>query len=193
MIRPVYLLGNPELRRSTERVEKNDPSIQDLIDDMIDTMHAASGIGLAAPQIGRSERIFVVDISPLEKDFEESGKSMPRQPMVFVNAIVDHSGVDESEYDEGCLSIPDIHEEVTRPDKIVISFLDRDFAPQTAEFDGMLARVIQHEYDHVEGVLFLDHISPLRRRLLKRRLKEITNGAIDSDYPVYAVGKGELV
>jgi len=193
MINPVYLLGNPELRRITTVVENNDQVVQTLVDDMIDTMHGASGIGLAAPQIGRSERIFVVDISPLKEDFEEKGEIMPDQPMVFINPEIVDVSVEESEYDEGCLSIPDIHEEVFRPDVVVVKYLDRDFSAQTFECSGMLARVIQHECDHLDGVLFLDHITPLRRRLLKRRLKEITAGEIDTDYPVFAVGKGELI
>jgi len=193
MINPVYLLGNPELRRITTVVENNDQVVQTLVDDMIDTMHGASGIGLAAPQIGRSERIFVVDISPLKEDFEEKGEIMPDQPMVFINPEIVDVSVEESEYDEGCLSIPDIHEEVFRPDVVVVKYLDRDFSEHTFECSGMLARVIQHECDHLDGVLFLDHITPLRRRLLKRRLKEITAGEIDTDYPVFAVGKGELI
>lgn len=193
MINPVYLLGNPELRRITAVVENNDQVVQTLIDDMIDTMHSASGIGLAAPQIGRSERIFVVDISPLKEDFEEEGEIMPDQPMVFINPEIIDASVEESEYDEGCLSIPDIHEEVFRPDVVVVKYLDRDFSERTFECDGMLARVIQHEHDHLDGVLFLDHITPLRRRLLKRRLKEITAGEIETDYPVFAVGKGALI
>ena len=193
MIRPVFLLGNPELRRVTTPVEENTSAFQELVDDMIDTMHNASGIGIAAPQVGRSERVFVVDISPLEEEFEETGRLMPPQPMIFINPKIVESSIEESEFDEGCLSIPDIHEEVTRPDEVLVTYLDRDFTEHTVRYDGMLARVIQHEYDHLEGVLFLDHIRPLRRRLLKRRLKEITGGGIEAEYPVYAVGRGELI
>ena len=192
MIRPIYLLGNPELRRVTQPVEHIDEQIRTLVADMIETMHHASGIGLAAPQIGRIERIFVVDLSPMADSLQEEGIEIPPQPMVFLNPRITESGDHESDYEEGCLSIPDIHEEVRRPERIVMSYRDMDFVERTEEFDGMLARVIQHEYDHLEGVLFLDHITPLRRRLLKRRLRDITNGVTEADYPVYALGKGEL-
>jgi peptide deformylase len=190
MILPIHLLGSPILREDTFDVSPDTPELQGLIDDMIETMHGARGIGLAAPQVGRSERIFVVDVSPMADDFEETGLAMPEQPMVFLNARILATGEDESEFEEGCLSIPDIHETVFRPDRIELEWMDRTFTQQRAWFDGILSRVIQHEYDHVDGVLFIDHLRPLRRRLLKRRLMDIQEGRVTSDYPMYGHGVG---
>jgi len=193
MIHPIYLLGNPELRRETTTVAENSEALQDLISDMIETMHGASGIGLAAPQIGRNERIFVVDVSALEEDIVEKGLFMPPQPMAFINPQIISGSDETSTFEEGCLSIPDIHEDVDRPDSISIHYLNRSFEPQEETFAGILARVIQHEYDHLEGILFLDHITALRRRLLRRRLRDITDGVVETDYLVYAREKGALM
>jgi peptide deformylase len=192
MILPVYLLGNNVLREQTQDLDGNSDEIQRLIDDMIETMHAAQGIGLAAPQIGRNERIFVVDVSPMEKEFQEADISMPPQPMVFINAQIVDESEGESEYEEGCLSIPDIHEVVVRPESLTMRYLDRDFQPHEHTFDGVLARVIQHEYDHVEGVLFIDHLTAFKRRLLKRRLEEIKDGQTAAEYIVHARDKGPI-
>lgn len=190
MILPIQLLGSPILREETVDVTSGTTGVQELIDDMIETMHGAHGIGLAAPQVGRSERIFVVDVTPMADDFEEAGLTMPEQPMIFLNARLAGMGEDESEFEEGCLSIPDIHETVFRPESIELEWLDRTWAPQRASFNGILARVIQHEYDHVDGVLFIDHLRPLRKRLLKRRLADIQEGRVASDYPTYGHGVG---
>ena len=192
MIRPIYLLGNPELRRVTQDIPKDSADIQNLIDDMLETMHNACGIGLAAPQIGRFEKVFVIDVSNFESENEESDHAIPDQPMVFVNSKLVETSDSGAEFEEGCLSIPDIHEEVMRPMHVRIRYLDRHFCEQEDSYTGMLARVIQHEYDHLEGVLFIDHISTLRRRLLKRRLKDISAGESEAEYPVYVLGKGAL-
>ncbi len=190
MIRPIYLLGSDELRAPTTAVERDSEDVQRLIGDLIDTMHDASGIGLAAPQLGQSVRIFVVDVTPMERDFEEDGIEMPSQPMIFIDAqIVDKTEEDE-EFEEGCLSIPDIHENVIRPGGIKIEYLDRSFKKRNEVFEGILARVIQHEYDHIEGVLFIDHLSAFKRRLLKRKLDDIRNGVTEADYPVYTLETG---
>jgi len=192
MIRPIYLLGTDELRTTTTAVERDSEDVQSLIGDLIDTMHDASGIGLAAPQLGHSERVFVVDVTPMERDFEEDGIEMPAQPMIFIDAqIVDETKEDE-EFEEGCLSIPDIHENVIRPGGIRIEYLDRGFEKRDEVFEGILARVIQHEYDHTEGVLFIDHLSAFKRRLLKRKLDDIRNGVTDADYPVYTLETGVI-
>ena len=181
MILPIYVYGAPILTAVTEEVEADSPAIQTLIDDMIETMHGASGIGLAAPQVGRSERIFVIDLSPLEMD----GEDVPEGPMVFINPqLLEEDGKDE-EFEEGCLSIPDIREYVVRPERIRIAYKDREFNDHMLETDGMLARVIQHEYDHLEGILFLDYLSAFKRRLLRRRLRDISMGRIDADYPLH--------
>ncbi len=192
MISPVYLLGTSELRRPTYNVENNSAELQSLIDDMLETMAAARGIGLAAPQIGRSERLFVVDISAIAEEHYGADAQLPDQPMVFLNATILDESEDESEIEEGCLSIPDVHEELIRPDTIKIRYFDRTWTEHVGEFDGILARVIQHENDHLDGVLFIDHISPFRRRLLKRKLREIMDGVVDVDYATYAEGKGVL-
>lgn len=192
MVLPIYLIGTPVLRRQTNDVSENSPELQSLLDDMIETMHASNGIGLAAPQIGRSERIFVVDISPLEGEHYSEEDSMPAQPMVFINATIHDESEEDSEFEEGCLSIPDVHEEVVRARSIRITYQDRDLVEHDEEFDGILSRVIQHEYDHVDGILFIDHITPFRRRLLKRRIREISEGNVDVEYPTFAEGKGIL-
>ncbi len=181
MILPIRIFGDAILRERAEDVTSDSAELQTLIDDMIETMRHAPGIGLAATQVGRKERIFVVDLSVREGESEEE---LPPQPMVFINPEIVEEGAEEVEFDEGCLSIPDITEPVFRPDSVRIRYLDRDFVEHEEEVSGSLARVIQHEYDHLEGILFIDRISPLRRRLLKRRLKEMTRGRVEAEYPV---------
>ncbi len=190
MIHPIHVLGSPMLRTVCEDVVEDTPAFQQLVDDMIETMHAALGIGLAAPQIGRTERVFVVDVSHMEQDIREAGVDMPPQPMVFVNAEITEVSESETDFEEGCLSIPDVHEMVVRPEDIHVRYRDRSFGEHTAHFSGILARVIQHEYDHVEGILFLDRLSGLRRRLLRRALADIRGGLVSAPYPLYADGVG---
>lgn len=185
MIHPIHLLGAASLRNPTIPVEHDSPAVQELIADMLETMYGARGIGLAAPQIGRSERIFIVDVSSMKADIEESGLIMPDQPMIFINPMMVSKFGKEDDFEEGCLSIPDIQEIVVRMDKIKLTYLDSHFNLHTENFAGILARVIQHEYDHVEGVLFLDHISAFKRRLLKRKLNDIKAGITEAEYPVF--------
>ncbi len=182
MILPIFVLGSDVLRTRADEVEGDSPELQKFVDDMIETMHAASGIGLAAPQVGKLLRIFTVDLTPLAEDLEEDGEVVPDQPMVFINPVLSNPVEEESVFEEGCLSIPDIREDVTRPIELQVEYYDRDFERKTIVVDGMLARVIQHEADHLEGVLFLDYLSPFRKRLLKRRLKDIADGHVDADY-----------
>lgn len=182
MILPIYVYGAPVLREPTEEVTENSAGLQQLVDDMIETMHGAAGIGLAAPQVGRRERLFVVDLSELQDELD--GEALPPQPMVFINPEIVWEGPEDCEYEEGCLSIPEVRDYVVRPDQVRIRYLDRQFKPQEMEAEGMLARVIQHEYDHVEGVLFVDHLSAFRRRLLRRRLREMSEGDVEADYPL---------
>lgn len=188
MILPIYPYGSPVLRTETTPVEQDSPELQQLLDDMIETMHGASGIGLAAPQVGRTERLFVVDLSAVAGDLEEEVGEVPdwaQGPLAFINPeIVDADEDELCDYEEGCLSIPDIRENVVRPDHIRVRFLDRSLEPHEVEASGMLARVVQHEFDHLNGILFIDHISPLRRRLLKRRLREMAQGRVEADYPL---------
>ena len=185
MILPIHVYGDPILREETEPVEADTPGLQALIDDMIETMHGAAGIGLAAPQVGRTERIFVVDLTALQDDLEpEEQAALPEQPMVFVNPEIVAEGDMLCEFEEGCLSIPDLREIVVRPERIRVAYQDRHLEPHEIEVGGLLARVIQHEFDHLEGILFVDHLSAFRRRLLKRRLREMAQGEVDAEYPL---------
>lgn len=191
MVLPIHIYGDPVLREETQPVAANTPEVQGLIVDMIETMHGAAGIGLAAPQVGRKERIFVADLSGMGDDLAEEyggAENLPEfllAPIVFINPeVIEDEGCDEVEYEEGCLSIPDLREQVWRPDIVRVRFLDREFQPQEIEAKGMLARVIQHEFDHLNGVLFVDRISAFRRRLLQRRLREISQGNVEADYPL---------
>ena len=179
MILPIHVFGDPALRAETEAVTEDSDELQALIDDMIETMRGAAGIGLAAPQVGRSERLFVLDLDPLEEEVEEE---LPPQPMVLINPEILWRSEQECDFEEGCLSIPDILEMVTRPERVRIRFRDRNFEEQEIEAGDMLARVIQHEYDHLEGVLFTDYLSAFRRRLLRRRLREMKEGKAEADY-----------
>ena len=188
MILPIHTYGDPVLREQTLKVEQDSVGLQELIDSMIETMRGAEGIGLAAPQVGRSERLFVVDLAPYEDPDRENGLVLPPQPMVFINPVIEEESDEECEFEEGCLSIPDLHEIVVRPERIHVSYLDRDFRPQVLEADDILARVIQHEYDHLDGVLFVDRISAFRRRLLQRRLRDMARGEVQAEYPLALSG-----
>ncbi len=185
MILPIRVYGDSVLREKTINVTENSDDVQRLIDDMIETMGSAEGVGLAAPQVGRSERIFVADITPMYDDSEEIDPDLPSQPMVFVNPEITWESEEESEFEEGCLSIPDIRELVVRPEKVRLQYLDREFKSRELEVSDVVARVIQHEYDHLEGILFVDHISSFRRRLLRRKLREMARGDVEADYPLY--------
>jgi peptide deformylase len=184
MILPIHLFGDDVLRQPARDVEKITPEVEQLIQDMIDTMHGASGIGLAAPQVGRSEKIFVADLRPMEEVAEEEEIEVPEEPMVFINPRIIEEGDEEVDFEEGCLSIPELREVVSRPDRIRIAYRDRNFEEQEMEAHGILSRVIQHEFDHLEGILFVDRLGPLKKRLLKRRLREISEGHVEADYPV---------
>ncbi|GAB5519657.1 MAG: peptide deformylase [Rhodothermales bacterium] len=185
MVLPIHVFGSPVLREPTETIESDSPELQQFIDDMIETMHGATGIGLAAPQVGEAKRLFIIDLTPFEKDYAEEGIELPPMPMVFINPEIVEESEEETEFEEGCLSIPDLRERVWRPEAVRLTYQDRHLAPHEIEVDGMMARVIQHEYDHLEGVLFTDLISPLRRRLLRRRLRGISEGDVEADYPLH--------
>ena len=183
MILPIYAYGQPVLREPAAEIEADSPELQSLIDDMIETMRAAHGVGLAAPQVGRSLRLFVADLSPYAEDHGGEVPEWAEGPLVFINPVLDlDESSDEVDVEEGCLSIPDLRETVWRPDALVVRYLDREFQERTLPATGQLSRVIQHEADHLDGVLYLDHLSPLRRRLLKRRLKAIARGDVDAEY-----------
>jgi peptide deformylase len=180
MILPITLYGDPVLRKVAENIDMKYEGLSELIENMFESMYKAEGVGLAAPQVGLSIRIFVVDLSPLEKD----EPSLIGFRKAFINAkIVERSGEEEL-MEEGCLSIPGIHEEVYRKNHIRIQYLDSDGIQRDEEYNGYTARVLQHEYDHLDGVMFTDHCSPLRKRLLKRRLTEISKGITNASYRV---------
>lgn len=176
---PIITVNNDVLRKQTEAVTENSEELQNLIDDMFETMYEAHGIGLAAPQIGKSISLFVIDPDGmLEDDEEKPGK------MVFINPEIVEKGDEIVEIEEGCLSIPDIRESVKRPVRVVMKYLDRDFNEQKLDAEGWLSRVIQHEFDHLQGVLFIDYLGSFRKRLLKGRLDDIDKGRYLPDYEV---------
>ena len=184
MVLPIYVYGHDALRQETEPVEENTDDLQSLIDDMIETMRNAAGIGLAAPQVGRTERLFVVDLTPMADEMAEAEEPLPPQPMVLINPEIVEESDETVDLEEGCLSIPKVREAVTRPERIRMRYLDRNFVKQQIEAGHMLARVLQHERDHLDGVLFTDYLSSFRKRLLQRPLREMVNGEVEADYPL---------
>lgn len=175
---PIYAYGHPILKRVADPVTDNNAELQSFISDMWETMYQASGVGLAAPQVGLSRRIFIVDTVQLQDEpgAEEGIKK------VFINAVkIEESGEDYA-YEEGCLSIPDIRADVNRQSRIKLKYLDEHFEEHTTEFEGVNARVIQHEYDHLEGILFVEKIKPLKRNMLRRKLDKIRKGNVKVEY-----------
>jgi len=183
MILPIVAYGDPVLKREAEDIDKDYEGLDELIDNMFETMYGAQGIGLAAPQIGKSIRLFIVDASPFGEDEEDAEAQKVKDfKEVFINArIVEEKG-DPFVFAEGCLSIPNIREDVTRDDTIVIEYYDRDWNFQRKELDGYAARIVQHEYDHIDGVLFTDKLNPLKKKLLKRKLTDISKGKVEVNY-----------
>ncbi len=183
MILPVVAYGDPVLRKRGENVDKDYPGLQELIDNMFETMYNAHGVGLAAPQIDKSVRIFVVDTTGfVDDDEDEDVEELKGFKKVFINPEIIEEEGEEWAFNEGCLSIPEVREDVVRHEKIRIKYLDREFNEHEEEYDGLKARVIQHEYDHIEGILFTDHLSPLRKRIIKGRLSNISKGKISVGY-----------
>ncbi len=185
MILPIVAYGDPVLRKVSKDINKDYPDLDQLIENMWETMYASHGVGLAAPQIGRAIRLFVIDTEPFSDDedlSEQERSQLADTKMVFINAkIIEETG-EEWSFNEGCLSIPDIREEVLRQPTVTIEFCDENFEKKTQTFDGIIARVIQHEYDHIEGILFTDKLSPLKKRILKGKLSNISKGKIQVDY-----------
>jgi len=178
MILPIYAYGQPVLKRMANEITSEYEKLDELIENMWETMYNAKGIGLAAPQIGKSIRLFLVDTEQMQDEKND----ILGIKQVFINAqIVEESG-SEASYEEGCLSIPDIRGDVDRLNTIVIKYFDENFEEHKKTFDGLAARVIQHEYDHIEGKLFTEKLLPLKRRLIKRKLENIKKGKIRSDY-----------
>ena len=185
MILPIIAYGDPILRKMGIEIDKEYPELATLITNMKETMYNASGVGLAAPQIGLAIRLFIIDASPFAEDedlTDEDRAALKTFNRVFINAQIIKEEGEEWTFNEGCLSIPDVREDVTRQPKITIEYQDEDFKTHTDVLEGLAARVFQHEYDHIEGILFTDKLSTLKKRLLKKRLENISKGKINADY-----------
>lgn len=189
MILPIVAYGDSMLRKKAAEITPDFPGLKQFIDDMQETMHSASGIGLAAPQVGKSIRIFIIDTVTALKHIREDADKKDNRFMneegiqrIFINAKQVHKNGTPWQYNEGCLSIPKIREDIERPDEITLEYLDENFQPHKETFTGLAGRVVQHEYDHIEGILFVDYLKPLKKRLLKKKLDNISKGIVDVDY-----------
>jgi peptide deformylase len=181
MILPVVLYGNSVLREVSKPVAKDYPNLKELIENMFETTRKADGIGLAAPQVGLPLRLFIIDISSLDEEKNPDLKEKPKTA-VFINPEILERSSDIVSREEGCLSLPDIHEKVSRPNKIRIKYSDENFVEKDEYYEGFFARIIQHEYDHIEGKVFTDNISPLRKQLIKSKLLNLTKRKVKCNY-----------
>jgi peptide deformylase len=180
MVYPIVVYGDPALKKKGKEIEVGSEEVKILAEDMFETMRNANGVGLAAPQIGKSIRMFIVDTSAMED--EEVGDFK----QVFINPeLIEESG-EEWAFEEGCLSIPDIREDIYRQAKVRVRYFDENWIEHEGDFDGIVARIIQHEFDHIAGILFTDHLTPLKRRLLKGKLTNISKGKVDISYRILA-------
>jgi peptide deformylase len=180
MILPIYAYGQSVLRKVAHPIESDYRDLNGFIEDMFQTMYSARGVGLAAPQVGRDIRLFVIDTLQLDKP----ERTVPGFKKVFINAqLLDESG-EPWLYEEGCLSIPDIHVEIERKPVIHLRYTDEHWTEHTETFEGINARVIQHEYDHIEGILFIDRMKPLKRRMINRKLEKIKKGEVETNHPM---------
>ena len=188
MILPIVAYGHPVLRKVAKDIDKDYPQLDKLIEDMWETMYASNGVGLAAPQINRDIRLFVIDSAQIFENMDDQDRAEETYPddpgtkQVFINAHIIEEQGDDWAYNEGCLSIPKVREDIYRAEEVTIEFMDEHFVKHTKTFNGITARIILHEYDHIEGKLFIDHISPLKRKLIKRKLDDISRGNIRVDY-----------
>ncbi len=185
MILPIVAYGDPVLKKVATNINQDYPDLKALIENMFETMYNAYGVGLAAPQVGLPIRLFVIDTTPFSEDddlTEQEQQALNGFKKVFINAKIVQEEGEPWVFNEGCLSIPDVREDVLRKPQITITYLDQDFKQQTKTFNGLVARVIQHEYDHIDGVLFTDKLSSLKKRLIKGRLNNISKGKIKVDY-----------
>lgn len=180
MIYPIVMYGDPVLRQRAKDIEP-ETDIKQLVEDMYETLHGANGIGLAAPQIGKSVRLFIVDGTSLEDD-----PAMDNFKKIFVNPVLIEELGNPWEFEEGCLSIPNIREKISRKGQLKIRYYDENWNAFEEEYDGMKARIIQHEYDHIEGKMFVDYLTPLKKRLLKGKLSDISKGKVDTEYRITA-------
>jgi peptide deformylase len=188
MILPIVAYGHPVLRKVARDLDESYPDLPKLIEDMWETMYASNGVGLAAPQVNKDIRLFVMDSAQIFANMDEDERKEENYPdapgtkQVFINAHVVEEIGDDWLYNEGCLSIPKIREDIYRAEEVTLTYLDESFRQHRKTFSGITARIILHEYDHIEGKLFIDHISPLKRKLLRRKLEDITKGKISVDY-----------
>lgn len=184
MILPIRAYGDPVLRQKAVDIDKDYKNLNQLIENMFDTMADAYGVGLAAPQIGLAIRLFVIDLTPFAEDeeYEEVSEELKTFRKVFINAKILEKKGEEWKFNEGCLSIPGVREDVSRPETILIEYFDENFKKHKEEFSDIRARVIQHEYDHIEGVMFTDYLSPFKKKLVQNKLKNISKGKVKADY-----------
>lgn len=185
MVVPIVAYGDPVLRKKAKNISADYPDLKELIDNMWDTMYGAYGVGLAAPQIGLPIRIFVVDAAPFAEDEDidnNEREQLKNLKKVFINAEILEENGEEWGFNEGCLSIPEVREDIFRKEEITIKYYDENFNEHVETFSGLSARVIQHEYDHIEGILFTDKLSSLKKRLIKNKLSNISKGKIKIDY-----------
>lgn len=187
MILPIIAYGNPVLKKKAQPITADYPKLDELIQNMTETMYNAHGVGLAAPQIGLPIRLFIVDATPFAEDeeLEEHEKEQLKNfKKVFINATIINEDGNEWDFNEGCLSIPEVREDVFRKPKITIAYVDENFNAHTETLEGLAARVVQHEYDHIEGVLFTDKLSAFKKQLIKRKLANIEKGKVNVEYPM---------
>ena len=180
MILPIVAFGSPILRKKCSEISSDYPDFETFLNNMWETMYEANGVGLAAPQVNKGIRLFLIDTTPFFEEENEENEVIVKQ--VFINArIIEESG-EKWEFNEGCLSIPDLREDITRKSTIKIEFLDENFKKHIKTYDGLTARVIQHEYDHIDGILFTDKLTALRKRMIKGRLMDISKGKVNANY-----------
>ncbi len=188
MVLPIVAYGHPVLRKVGQDINPEYPGLEKLIADMWETMYASNGVGLAAPQINKDIRLFVIDSAQIFANMEEEDRKEATYPddpgtkQVFINAHIVEENGDDWAYNEGCLSIPKIREDIYRAEGVTLKFIDENFEEHTKTYNGITGRIILHEYDHIDGKLFIDHLSFLKRKLLKRKLDDISRGAVKVDY-----------
>ena len=188
MILPIVAYGHPVLRKVARDIDENYPDLKKLLEDMWETMYASNGVGLAAPQVNKDIRVFVIDSAQIFTNMDEEERKSHGYPddpgikQTFINAHLAEEHGDDWAYNEGCLSIPKIREDIKRAEELTLEYLDENFKKHKNTFSGITGRIILHEYDHIDGKLFIDHISPLKRKLLKRKLDDISKGNISVDY-----------
>lgn len=184
MILPIRAFGDPVLRRKGKEISADYPDLKILIDNMFETMHDANGIGLASPQVGLDIRMFLVDLTPLaeDEDYEDIAEELKNFRKVLINPTILEETGEVWKFNEGCLSIPEVREDVARHETITIEYFDENFKKHTDTFSDMRARVIQHEYDHIEGILFTDHLSSLKKKMVKGKLAKISQGEVNVTY-----------